>query len=285
MITIRQLTNISIDEIHNAFKDAFSDYAEPFDLTKAQLQYMIERRGFNFELSFGAFNNNTLVGFTLNGVDEWNNKLTAYDTGTGIVKEYRRQGLASKMFNDSIPILKKHGIKQYLLEVIKTNVSAFDLYKKAGFKITREFDYYTAAIDQLKINSNKEVDGVIIKEIKPDWKKLKSLWDFNPSWQNSVNSIDRKIEHFRFLGAYKNNDLVGYGIVEPHTGDIPQLCVGKNYRKLGVGMFIFSNLVKLITGSSLKIINVSVENEPFKIFAKSINLTSGFGQYEMILDI
>ena len=88
MITIRQLTNISIDEIHNAFKDAFSDYAEPFDLTKAQLQYMIERRGFNFELSFGAFNNNTLVGFTLNGVDEWNNKLTAYDTGTGIVKEY-----------------------------------------------------------------------------------------------------------------------------------------------------------------------------------------------------
>ena len=164
-------------------------------------------------------------------------------------------------------------------------MSAFDLYKKAGFKVTREFDYYTAAINQLNINSKKDVDRVTIKEIKPEWEKLKSLWDFDPSWQNSTNSIERKIEHFRFFSAYKNGDLIGYGIVEPHTGDIPQLCVNKNYRKLGTGKLIFSHLVKLIEGKSLKVINVPVDNEPFKLFAESINLTPGFGQYEMILDI
>lgn len=286
MITIRQLTNTPIEEIHRAFQNAFSDYAEPFDLTQEQLQYMIERRGYDAELSFGAFDGNELVGFTLNGIGDWNNIKNAYDTGTGIVKEYRRQGFASRIFNDSVPVLKGAGVKQYLLEVIKTNKSAYDLYKKAGFKVTREFDYYTASIDRLKINYTTKIDGITIKEIdNPDWNILKSFWDFEPSWQNSIASINRKADHLRIIGTYKNDELIGYGIVEPDTGDIPQIAINKDNRRKGIGRILFSHLIKLIDEGNLKIINIPSDNESFKHFAKSLNLTPGFGQYEMILEI
>ena len=113
MITIKTLSNTSIEAIHETFVKAFSDYVEPIDLTFQQLKYMTERRGFNADLSFGAFANDELVGFTLNGIDEWNGQLTAYDTGTGIIKEFRKKGIASRMFNESLPVLRESNVTQY----------------------------------------------------------------------------------------------------------------------------------------------------------------------------
>lgn len=40
----------------------------------------------------GAFDNEELVGFVLNGFRNWYGKTTVYDTGTGVLPKYRRQG-------------------------------------------------------------------------------------------------------------------------------------------------------------------------------------------------
>ena len=286
MITIKQLSKTSIKTIHEAFSKAFSDYVEPFDLTQEQLQYMIERRGCDFNLSFGAFDNDELIGFTLNGIGQWNGKLTAYDTGTGIIKEYRKKGIATRMFDESLPILRQHGVKQYLLEVIRSNKSAVELYKKAGFKTTREFDYYISEKDKLNLKKKFNPNDFTIREItNPDWLYLKSFWSFEPSWQNSIYSINRKFDHFRFLGIYKNEDLVGYGILEKTTGDIPQLAVANRYRRLGLGSLLINFLIDLSESKMIKIINVETSYKPFKAFAESINLVPGAGQYEMLLDL
>ena len=119
MITIKTLAGISIQQIHEAFAKAFADYVEPMELTVEQLQYGIQRRGYNTDLSFGAFNENELVGLTLNGIGEWDGELTAHDAGTGIIKEFRKQGIATRIFNESLPVLRENNITQYLLEVIK----------------------------------------------------------------------------------------------------------------------------------------------------------------------
>ena len=44
MVTIKTLHNTSIEIIYEAFKKAFSDYVEPFDLSFSQLKYMVELR-------------------------------------------------------------------------------------------------------------------------------------------------------------------------------------------------------------------------------------------------
>jgi ribosomal protein S18 acetylase RimI-like enzyme len=286
MITIKTLSRISIQQIHNAFSKAFADYVEPFDLTCEQLNHMIERRGYNPDLSFGAFNEDELVGFTLNGIGEWNGELTAYDTGTGIIKEYRKQGIATRMFNESLPVLRENKITQYLLEVIKANTGAYELYKKAGFKVTREFDYYISTKDKIEINQNKLNKEFRIQEIKyPDWEELKTFWDFEPSWQNSIDSVKRKMEYFKVIGIFDKSTLAGYGIIEKHTGDIPQLSVAQQYRRKGCGTVLFKHLLDLTYGDKIKIINTDATYEPFKKFVQGINLSPGIGQYEMIMKL
>jgi ribosomal protein S18 acetylase RimI-like enzyme len=81
-------------------------------------------------LSFGAFKNEDLLAFTFNGIGEYHGIKTAYDTGTGTLKEYRGQGLAKCIFQHSLPFLEEAGIRQYLLEVLQHNEGAVALYKK-----------------------------------------------------------------------------------------------------------------------------------------------------------
>ncbi|MBL1213752.1 MAG: GNAT family N-acetyltransferase [Ignavibacteriae bacterium] len=286
MIEIKQLTDVSMNVIHKTVNDAFSDYVEPFDLTIDQLRYMIERRGCDLNLSFGAFSGTELVGFTLNGVDNWNGKRTAYDTGTGIIKEYRKQGIATKMFEESLPVLRSNGIEFYLLEVIRTNTKAFELYKKAGFKVIREFDYYDIEKNKLRMNARELDEEFEFREIqKPDWQSMKTFWEFEPSWQNCIDSINRKIDYFKIFGIFKDETLAGYGIIEPSTGDIPQLAVANYYRREGLGTNLLKLLVSFAECDEIRIINTEAEYEPFKKFAKSVNLEPGFGQYEMGLDL
>jgi ribosomal protein S18 acetylase RimI-like enzyme len=286
MISIKQLNGISIKVIYEAFIKAFADYVEPFNLTFQQLKYMIERRGCDLNLSFGAFDDDELVGFTLNGIGVWNGHLTAYDTGTGIIKEFRKQGIATKMFNESLPVLRKNNITQYLLEVIRTNTSAFELYKKAGFKVSREFDYYISSKDKIEIKESKLNNEFHIKEIdNPNWDLLKTVWDFVPSWQNSIDSINRKNDCFKILGIFDKNHIAGYGIIEKDTGDIPQLGIDKKYRRKGLATTLLHRLFQHSKSDEIKIINTCASYDPFKKFAYSINLPPGIGQYEMLLKL
>ena len=228
MITIKTLKGIGNKDICTAFVKAFADYEFSIKSHDVILQ-MITRRGFNPDISFGAFVNNKIVSFTINGLGIWNGNKTAYDAGTATIKEYRRQGLAKRIFQESVPVLKENGISHYLLEVVKHNDKAVNLYKNQGFEVTREFDCFVANKRDLKISDDK-LKVCNIKET--DFSELNlvsSYWDFIPAWQNSFESIHRTIDKFKILGAFIKNELIGYGISEIDSGDITQLAVNKNY--------------------------------------------------------
>lgn len=112
------------------------------DLSLADFEKMLLRNGFEPELSVGAFVNDRLAGFIFNGFRDWNGVTTVYDTGTGVIKDYRKQGITNHMFSIARNVLQEKGIKQYLLEVIQTNTAAVELYKKQGFEITRELNCF-----------------------------------------------------------------------------------------------------------------------------------------------
>ena len=141
---IRSLENIGFDELFEGFSNAFSDYEIQFD--KSEVQSMLKRRGYIPKLSFAAFEGGKIVAFTLNGIGMFNGIQTAYDTGTGTVKEYRGYGLAGKIFRYSLPFLKQAGIRQYLLEVLQNNHKAITVYRRMQFDTTREFNCFKQAI-------------------------------------------------------------------------------------------------------------------------------------------
>jgi len=80
MQKIQSLVNLSFDSLFHAFNLAFADYE--VQVNQQELRVMLNRRGFVPALSFGLFDNDRLVAFTLNGIGEYNGKMTAYDTGT-----------------------------------------------------------------------------------------------------------------------------------------------------------------------------------------------------------
>jgi len=256
----------------------------PIELTVQQLGYMLERRGCDLSLSFGAFDKDDLIGFILNGVRQWHGELTAYDTGTGLVKEYRRKGIATRLFKESLPHLKQHHITHYVLEVLKNNISAINLYKKEGFAVTREFDCYISPKSEINMNGKNDAKNMSVRHIKiPDWDLFRSFWDVAPSWQNSIDSIIRKLEYFTILGIFEFDRIIGYGFIENHTGDIPQIAIAQSHRRQGLATQLMKNLFNYSESEQIRIININSDYAPFKHFAESINLKPVLGQYEMVL--
>ncbi|MDP2235632.1 MAG: GNAT family N-acetyltransferase [Bacteroidales bacterium] len=278
---VRSLSQVAFDRLYEAFSEAFKDYE--ISITRYELQKMHIRRGFEAKLSFGAFDNDRLVSFTFNGIGWHNGQYTAYDTGTGTIDEYKGQGLASRVFTESIPYLVEDGITQYLLEVLQHNDKAISVYKKLGFEVSREFNYFVNDAEMLAIIKKDLGKDYTIKQITvDDLGEVTMFWDFAPSWQNSFASIFRSQTDFIVLGAYREKDLVGYGIFEPTTGDITQLAVHKLHRRKGIGTALLKEMVKRNKHSNIKAINTEIGCENITRFFLANGLPLKGKQYEMI---
>jgi len=283
-IEIKSLNNVGFDILYLAFKEAFKDYE--MQLTKSELYSMLNRRGFNPDLSFGAFEKDKLVSFTFNGVGFYNNLKTAYDTGTGTIENYRGKGLATRIFNYSIPYLKKANIKIYLLEVLQHNTKAISIYQNLGFKIKRAFNYFIQENEKVKLSDKQLKQNYFIQTIDlPDYEIMSNILDFVPSWQNSFESITRKLEDFIILGAFNEQELVGYCILESKTGDITQIAVNKLYRRNGLGSLLLKETLKHNQYHSVKIINTPIDCNSITKFLEAQNIGISGKQYEMIMEI
>ncbi len=147
---ICSLAHTGFDELAAAFGAAFAGYE--VRITADELRRMLRRRGFDPALSFAAFDSGgRIAGFTLNGVGTFGGGnahtgvRTAYDTGTGTLPEWRGRGLAGRVFEASLPHLRAAGVERYLLEVLQHNTAAVGLYRRLGFEVSREFNYFRAA--------------------------------------------------------------------------------------------------------------------------------------------
>lgn len=160
---IRSLHNTGFDILFKAFSWAFADYE--VQVNELQLQTMLTRRGYLPKLSFGAFDEDELVAFTLNGIGLFGGIPTVYDTGTGMLATYRGQGLATKIFEHSIPYLREAGMLQYLLEVLQHNTKAVSVYRNLGFEVSREFYYFMQANEKVNAIMTKPFHACSIQEV------------------------------------------------------------------------------------------------------------------------
>lgn len=271
---IKSLEKTDFDTLFRAFGRAFADYE--VQLNAEQLRAMLTRRGFDPTLSFAAFDGAQIAAFTLNGIGNFNGVPTAYDTGTGTLKEYRGTGLATEIFRHSMPHLRRAGVGQYLLEVLQHNTGAVSVYRNLGFETVREFNYFC--------RSNTEIAD------RGDTPRLphsvrRTDWDFTPSWQNSFESIGRAAGDFVSLGVFTEEELVGYCVFEPASGDIAQIAVKRQYRRKGIAGLLLREMLRLNRNDSLKIINTDVSCGSITGFLQAKNIVPQGKQFEMIRKI
>ena len=282
---IRSLENIGFDTLFDAFSKAFADYEIHFD--KSEVRSMLTRRGYAPELSFGAFDNGKIISFTLNGIGTFNGISTAYDTGTGTIKEYRGCGIAGEIFKYSLPYLKEAGIRQYLLEVLQNNHKAIAVYRKMQFDTTREFDCFRQSISEIvnlnavKASSSLRIEPIDINVIRD----TQSFCDFYPSWQNSIESIERGVSGLTCIGAFDLEELVGFSVFDSNSGDLAQIAVKQSCRRQGVASGLLSEVIKQMSTDFIKIINVPSDNLTLPSFLKSKNIPLMNKQFEMSNDL
>lgn len=267
--------------LYKTFIWAFSDYQIEMNLPFLTFQQMLQRRGYHPEISIGAFKDEILVGFALNGLRKWNGKETAYDIATGVVPEYRREGITSSIFLHLKELLKEKQAEQYLLEVIKSNQPAVQLYQKCGFEIQREFSCFQLNRDQFVVREVHKVE----KANGIDFKKAKAFWDDIPSWQNSIASIEAIAKSLTYFVVRFNHAIVGYGIVDKMTGDIPQIAVDREYRRHGIASSILSEIVKIAESEKVRVLNVEINSKLVENFLIQAGFEAYTNQYEMHLKL
>src|ERR1051326_7098886 len=269
-------------QLYSTFINAFSDYVVKMQPSEEQFLEMLTRRGIRYDLSVGAFSGHQLVGFNLNALDLWKGRLTVYDTGTGVIPEYRGQGIASRIFAFSLPKLKQASAQQYLLEVIDTNVSAIRVYEKAGFREIRKLESFKLSGSVTRSPMQYSTETQLRIESEPDWELFQSFWDWEPAWQNSINSIKRSLDIKAVVCAYSEGRCVGYAVVYPSNGDIPQLAIDKGYRRRGIGTRLLQSLEMQIKREQTgRMINIDASAEGTLRFCEAVGMKKIVNQYEM----
>ena len=280
---IKSLEKTEFETLFKAFSNAFADY--DVQINADELKNMWKRRGFNPKLSFAAFEGENIVAFTLNGIGNFNGMPMAYDTGTGTVKDYRGQGLATKIFEYSIPFLKEANINHYLLEVLQHNTNAVSVYQKIGFKVTREFNYFVWKNEDLKNEIKESAKQYSVRLFEINNYSISDFWDFYPSWQNSFESIYRAREDFINLGVFENERLIGYCVFEPNSGDITQIAVDKKHRREGIASLLLHEISKLNKNKNTKLLNSDITCSSIVNFLKAKNIDITGKQFEMMKEL
>jgi ribosomal protein S18 acetylase RimI-like enzyme len=233
-----------LPQIFETFTLAFADYY--LDMSSVSERIFVNRavkNGVRYDCSVGVFDGPKLVGVTLVGMDEWLGCPAAFDAGTGIIPDYRGQGIAGKMFDFATPKLRDQGVEKFLLEVLQVNEPAIKAYRAAGFSITRELDCFELKLDEFKFGAEASGAFKITPVDKTRLLSLQDHLDWPPSWETSYAAIGRIPDELVMLGAFEGGRCVGSLAYYPLLNWIVNLVVDRDYRRRGVAAGLLRELV------------------------------------------
>jgi ribosomal protein S18 acetylase RimI-like enzyme len=280
-----KLDRVSRQQIHKTFQEAFSDYVmDMSSLTEERLVVRSAKNGVDWEASVGAFDGERMVGFTLIGIDEWQGGLGAFDAATGIVPDFRGQGLARVMFEHAVPGLRDRGVETFVLEVIKENEPAIRAYRKAGFEVSREFKCFELQIADLRVGSTDSGSFQIQPTVRKAVSSLAGYADWPPSWENSFAAIDRIEDELIVVGAFDGQTCIGVAAYTPLFNWILTILVKPSHRRKGAGSALIRELVRSLPEKidAVRLHNVEASDTGMLDFLTGLGFEPLVDQYEMI---
>ncbi len=278
MLHFNTLENTPLPVICTIFNEAFSDYIVPIHLTIPLLEQKLQGENIGLAHSLGAFDGRSLVGLILHGTDDWRRPQLLYNGGTGVIPRYRGQRLVQQLYERYIPLFKTQGVEQLLLEVISTNTPAIKAYQHCGFTQSRFFNCYKG---QPALQNIRE-DLTLRQDTLPDWPLLSAFGGQQPSWANSIASIQRESTDTATWLAYQQDTLVGFMSIYRGTKRIRQLSVHPDYRRQGIGSALLQHAVKEYQGP-FSFVNITDDNKGLQAFLVKSGFMLTVQQYEMKL--
>lgn len=278
-IEIRNLSEVSISELVEAFNSAFSDYVIPLKLTEEALRFKLDSELIDMTYSIGAFDQGRLVSFMLTGVRTEDGLTRYYNAGTGVTPDYRGQRLVAQMYTYALPIWEEKSANSTLqLEVIKGNDKAIRAYKSQGYTNNRDLLCFKGEPNKV----NYTVENITVSTAEEViWEELQAFWDIQPSWQNAIAVLDQIKGDVCFKLAKYDYETIGYIAYHKSSGKIFQLAVSKSYRNKGIGKLLINEVVTAL-GKPLLITNVDHNGVDTIAFLKGVGLEHYITQHEMM---
>lgn len=267
---IKSLEQVSLKIIANALAEAFADYFVPMtnDTVYWENRFRIAR--LDPTLCFGMFDENLLVGFILIGVDNVDGKLTAFNTGTGVLPAYRGKGIVDALYSHALPQFRARSIDQCSLEVIQENHKAIRVYERIGFSKAKLYYCFRGEL-------RPEPENITLKKIDFDDVPLDKRSHYN-SWDHTDKAIELSFSYSCFE-VLKDEKPAGYFVIDPENGYIPQMNI---YNEQTGWNTLFNGIVNLVP--EIKVNNVDSRNTILVASLRS-NLNNFINQYEMRMDI
>ncbi|MDR1056084.1 MAG: hypothetical protein LBL90_09780 [Prevotellaceae bacterium] len=113
---------------------------------------------------------------------------------------------------------------------------------------------------------------------------MQQLWDWAPTWQNSINTVSRSKDVLVSIGVYDVNELVTYVIYNPLSKRVPQFAVDNAYRNKSMGRCLFAYIARNFDAENF-VNNVDHNSKNTAMFLEPLGLNKYIQQYEMCMDI
>ena len=273
-MTVKKLENIEFDRIVDCFLKSFENYYVKVPTDKNYYKNRWEMAKVDYALSYGMFDGENLIGFIINAIDHRNGEKIAFNTGTGVLPEYRGKRIVKSIYDFAIPDLKINGITKCSLEVIIENSKAIRSYQSIGFDICKEFNCFSGEIE---LDSNERIELNKVDYNAFDWEKMPNQdlysWDFN--------SEVLKNGDYQYYQLMNDNSVESYFVVNPETQYLAQFEILK--KSDGCWNRLFSGIKEV--SNSIKIINVDTRLTRKIDFINSIGLTNTINQFEMEMNM
>lgn len=211
------LTETTLESLVHCLNASFAGYFVPMPTDVEFWRTRFENARVNWGHSWGAFEDGNLVGFVVNAIDHKNGVLTAYNSGTGVLPEYRRQRLVDQLYGFGLEALSEFGVEQCTLEVIDKNVRALKVYERIGFEITTRLHCYKGKLEATDLGTR--IQQVECSELRS------SVSDAHYSWDNTFTTIIAAGSAYQAYFVYAENvsEPIGFFIINPSNGYLAQL--------------------------------------------------------------
>lgn len=252
MISYKICTDVSSNQIYEAFRLGFSDYYVPFNAAEDEFNdHFFGPEGNDLQYSFIAFENQSPVGLLLGGIRTFDNIKTMRCGALCLAPDFRGKGISEELFRLHKTSAAETGCKQLFLEVIRENRRALRFYEKAGYREAVILKYYKKQISTL--SGPEEIPPYKITTIT--YEAVKGVRDklnaCHINWQSDTPYYeDSKTEVF--FGVYDDYQLIGL-VAMSIKGKINFLWVEPSYRLKGIGRLLLQQTAKQAEADNLTV--------------------------------
>ena len=202
-MVVRHLGDTDFKTIMECFLSAFENYFVKMPTDHNFYKERWKAAGVNFNLSYGMFDNDQLVGFIINAIDQRQGELIAYNSGTGVVPDYRGKRIVKAIYDYAIPDLTE-------------NVKALKSYEGIGFEICKKYKCYGGMI------SVETQNNYTLKEVSFE----ANNWDALPnqnlySWDNQSKSLEKG--NYKYVYVIVDNQVHSFFAINTNNGYVAQL--------------------------------------------------------------